>query len=72
MEASNLKALELTFEMINAESQLLWSSDWPHFDFDTPRVIYDLPFLSQDAKRNILGRNAQALFNLPDRAAVKT
>jgi len=30
-------------------------------------VIYDLPFLSQDAKRNILGRTAQRLFNLPDR-----
>ena len=54
-------------EMIGAETQLLWSSDWPHFDFDTPRVIYDLPFLSEDAKRNILGRNAQALFGLPDR-----
>jgi len=66
-----MKALELTFEMINAESQLLWSSDWPHFDFDTPRVIYDLPFLNEDQKRNILGRNAQALFNLPDRKAVR-
>ena len=66
-----MKALELTFEMINAESQLLWASDWPHFDFDTPRVIYDLPFLSDDQKRNILGRNAQALFNLPDRTAVR-
>ncbi len=67
MEASNMKALELTFEMINAETQLLWSSDWPHFDFDTPRVIYDLPFLNEDQKRNILGRNAQRMFNLPDR-----
>ena len=62
-----MKALEVTFEMIQAESQLLWSSDWPHFDFDTPRVIYDLPFLGEDAKRNILGRNAQWLFGLPDR-----
>lgn len=67
MEMSNLKALEVTMEMIGAETQLLWSSDWPHFDFDTPRVIYDLPFLSEDAKRNILGRNAQGLFGLPDR-----
>ena len=67
MERGNMKALEVTFEMMRAESQLLWSSDWPHFDFDTPRVIYDLPFLSEDAKRNILGRNAQRLFGLPDR-----
>lgn len=67
MERSNPKALELTFEMIRAETQLLWSSDWPHYDFDTPAVIYDLPFLGEAAKRNILGRNAQRLFNLPDR-----
>ena len=67
MERGNMKALEVTFEMMRAETQLLWSSDWPHFDFDTPRVIYDLPFLSEDAKRNILGRNAQELFGLPDR-----
>jgi uncharacterized protein len=65
MERSNLKALELTFEMINAESQLLYSSDWPHFDFDTPSTIFDLPFLSEATKRNILGLNAARLFNLP-------
>lgn len=67
MERGHLKALEVTFEMINAKTQLLWSSDWPHYDFDTPRVIFDLPFLGEDEKRNILGRNAQALFDLPDR-----
>ena len=42
MEKSNMNALECTFDMINASSQLLFSSDWPHFDFDSPRVIYDI------------------------------
>ena len=28
-------------------------------------TIYDLPFLSEQAKRNILGGNAQRVFNLP-------
>jgi len=65
MEQSNMKALELTMEMINAETQLLFSSDWPHFDFDLPSEIIDLPFLSEQAKRNILGLNAARLFNLP-------
>jgi hypothetical protein len=64
MERSNMRALELTFEMINAETQLLFASDWPHFDFDTPSTIYDLPFLSDQGKRNILGLNAAKLFNL--------
>ena len=67
LERTNMKALEVTMEMVNAETQLLYASDWPHFDFDTPASIYDLPFLSENAKRNILGRNAQRLFNLPDR-----
>ena len=64
MEVQNMKALECTFEMINAETQLLYASDYPHWDFDLPSTIYDLPFLSETAKRNILGGNANKLFNL--------
>ena len=60
----NRKALELTFEMIKADTQLLYSSDYPHWDMDLPSTIYDLPFLSETAKRNILGGNAMRLFNL--------
>lgn len=70
MERSNMKALQLTLEMINAETQLLYASDWPHFDFDTPGTIYDLPFLSEQAKRNILGLNAAKLFGLEPRRPV--
>jgi uncharacterized protein len=65
MEQTNKKALQLTLEMINAETQLMFSSDWPHFDFDLPSEIIDLPFLSEQAKRNILGLNAARVFNLP-------
>ena len=53
-----------TMRVINAETQLLYSSDYPHWDFDLPSTIYDLPFLSETAKRNILGDNANKLFNL--------
>ena len=61
---NNPKALEVTFEMINAKTQLLYSSDYPHWDMDLPSTIYDLPFLDEQAKRDILGGNAQRLFNL--------
>ena len=54
----NREALQLTFKMINAETQLLYSSDYPHWDMDLPSTIHDLPFLSEQAKRNILGDNA--------------
>jgi predicted TIM-barrel fold metal-dependent hydrolase len=60
----NLEALEVTFKMINARTQLLYSSDYPHWDMDLPMTIYDLPFLDEQAKRDILGGNAQRLFNL--------
>jgi len=64
MEMTDMAALEQTFRMINAETQLLYSSDYPHWDFDLPSTIYDLPFLAEPAKRNILGGNAMKVFNL--------
>jgi uncharacterized protein len=65
MEATNLKLLEATFEAIRADTQLLYASDWPHWDFDVPARVFDLPFLDDRAKRNILGYNAARVFNLP-------
>jgi predicted TIM-barrel fold metal-dependent hydrolase len=64
MEMTDMGALETTFRMIKAETQLLYSSDYPHWDFDLPSTIYDLPFLNGQAKRNILGGNAMRVFNL--------
>jgi uncharacterized protein len=61
---NNREALELTFKMIHAETQLMYSSDYPHWDMDLPSTIFDLPFLSEQAKRNILGGNAKRVFNL--------
>jgi len=64
LEMTDPAALELTLRMIKAETQLLYSSDYPHWDFDLPSTIYDLPFLDEQAKRNILGGNAMRVFNL--------
>jgi hypothetical protein len=66
MEAGNLKALEVTFEMINAKTQLLYSSDYPHWDFDLPSTIIDLPFLDDEGKRNVLGDTARKVFNIKE------
>ncbi len=67
MEVQDMEALQTTFRMINAETQLLYASDYPHWDFDLPSSIYDLPFLTEKAKHNILGGTASRLFNLPPR-----
>jgi predicted TIM-barrel fold metal-dependent hydrolase len=64
LERSNMKLLEATFDAMKAETQLLFASDWPHWDFDPPSSITTLPFLSAQAKRNILGLNAARVFNL--------
>jgi len=67
MEIQDREAMECTFRMMNAETQLLYASDYPHWDFDLPSTIYDLPFLSERAKHNILGGTAARLFKLPPR-----
>jgi hypothetical protein len=64
IENGDLEALEHTMKMVNAESQLLFASDYPHWDFNLPSTIYDLPFLSMTAKRNILGETARRIFHL--------
>ena len=56
----------MTFEMINAKTQLLYSSDYPHWDFDLPSTILDLPFIDDEAKKNILGENARRVFNIEE------
>ena len=60
-----MELLEATMKSFNAETQLLYSSDWPHWDWDAPSTITRLQFLSEQAKRNILGLNAARVFNLP-------
>ena len=36
LETSNLELTEATMKAMNAENQLLFSSDWPHWDFNPP------------------------------------
>lgn len=62
LERAHPKELQPFFEMIDAENHLMFSSDYPHWDFDVPSVIYDLPFLSKGAKTKILGENAMNFF----------
>jgi predicted TIM-barrel fold metal-dependent hydrolase len=60
----DMELLEGVFRSIGADTQLVWGSNYPHSDFDLPSVIYDLPFLTREAKVRILGQNAVELFKL--------
>ena len=64
LEYTNNADIEYIFQKIDAENHLLFASDYPHWDFDVPSVIYDLPFLSPRAKTKILGDNATNLFKI--------
>ena len=69
--------MEANLRAINAETQLLYASDYPHWDMDLPSVIWDLPYLDEQGKRNVLGETAQKLFKIdisdrfPNRAAAE-
>jgi predicted TIM-barrel fold metal-dependent hydrolase len=67
MEMTDMGLLQETMRVINADTQLVYSSDYPHWDFDLPSTISDLPFLSEKGKHNILGGTAARLFKLPPR-----
>jgi predicted TIM-barrel fold metal-dependent hydrolase len=70
LETANMSLTEATLKAIDAENTLLYASDWPHWDFNAPSVIYDLPCLSEQGKRKILGENAAKLFKLPNKKRV--
>src|SRR5215213_902098 len=62
-------ALQVAFRALNAETQLVWGSNFPAHNFDVPATIWDLPFLSENAKKAILGGNAMQLFGFKNGSA---
>ncbi|MFI6040178.1 amidohydrolase family protein [Nocardia sp. NPDC051321] len=62
LEMPDPDLLQSTLKAIDAENTLMYSSDWPHWDFDTPGRIMSIPNLSEQAKNNILGGTALKVF----------
>jgi len=52
-------------DIMNGAKSLIYSSDYPHQDFDTPASIWDQKRFTEEEKRAILGETALDLFNLP-------
>jgi predicted TIM-barrel fold metal-dependent hydrolase len=61
-EPDNPKHLDYLFEMIDAENMLMFASDYPHWDNDSPTAIYRR--LSPEAKHKIFYANAKAFYHL--------
>jgi predicted TIM-barrel fold metal-dependent hydrolase len=50
-------------EAMNGKDKLLYCSDYPHWDFDSPTLAF--PKLDKDTMRNIMYNNAAKLYKLP-------
>jgi predicted TIM-barrel fold metal-dependent hydrolase len=61
-EPKNPEHLVQIFEMIQAEKTVMFSSDYPHWDNDNPRLA--LPRLSKTMKQRILAGTAAELYGL--------
>ncbi len=63
-ESPQPKDAAVMFEMSGADRVLLFSSDYPHYDFDDPlRAIP--PHVSDATRRRVMSENARELYNLP-------
>ena len=64
-EPPNSDQLVQMFEMISARQTLLFSSDYPHWDFDDPRRVFPLRKMDDELKRRLFYQNAAELYGLP-------
>ncbi|HET7559316.1 MAG TPA: amidohydrolase family protein, partial [Limnochordia bacterium] len=51
------------FEMMHAEQTVMFSSDYPHWDFDSPTAAF--PKLPEPLRRRIFAETARELYGLP-------
>ncbi|MNR50384.1 Amidohydrolase [compost metagenome] len=56
-------------QMCKAEDRILYSSDYPHWDFDPPKLA--LSAFPKDIRAKIQGGNAAALYGLDKKVNLK-
>jgi len=65
-EPENPEHLLQIFDMVQAHRTVMFSSDYPHWDFDSPRAA--LPKLPADLAERIYYKTAQEFYGLPELA----
>lgn len=62
--AEHLDSVYRMFEESGFAHQLMYSSDYPHWDFDAPTELMS-PYHPMERRRRILGENASRLYGIP-------
>jgi predicted TIM-barrel fold metal-dependent hydrolase len=63
-EPQDPRHIQQILEMMHAEETVMFASDYPHWDTDSPD--HGLPPLDDDLKAAVTHENAQELYDLPD------
>ena len=63
-EPKSTDYFQSAIEELGGASQLLYASDYPHWDYDPPSAIKSIPFLTDEEKELILGKNAKRVFGI--------
>jgi len=63
--AERARQLSTVFEWAHADQTLMFASDYPHWDFDSPET--SLPPMPEPMRRRVLAETARELFKLPPR-----
>lgn len=66
-EPNDIDHMRMLFEMVDAPNTLIFSTDYPHWDYDRPSRITELPFLTDDEKVRILSGNALEFYRFEGR-----
>jgi predicted TIM-barrel fold metal-dependent hydrolase len=69
-EPENPKHFLSLLDMLGSDDMLLFATDYPHWDFDSPDQAFPVR-LPADLERKIMSENARAVYRLPpaDRAS---
>jgi predicted TIM-barrel fold metal-dependent hydrolase len=58
------KHVKYLIDMLGGPDRLMYSSDWPHWDWDHPEVIMNLPGLDEEGRAKVLGGNARRVLRV--------
>lgn len=63
-EPQSMEYFEEVINLCGGPEQLMYASDYPHWDYDPPNTITDIPFLTDDEKQRILSGTAKEVFGI--------